>query len=225
MRTFYLPTRPYSVIDCINRVSLATGSIGNAERGADVDYNGHHVYFVEPNQFKRYWTCGYTWAGSHTIGRGSLAECLEAAKREYDRGEGRPLVLESPTRDRVVSFAAGRHQPLGDRMSTKHNLTTIIDSTKLKNIDSWLGPKQGDVPVADVDDYIASEQIAKESDPPGSVKAVAKARVRVLEHAHGMLDLADSIDERLKSSEHLKPAKRAAFAFVAAWLRKSAAAQ
>lgn len=119
MRTFYLPTRPYSVIDCINRVSLATGSIGNAERGADVDYNGHHVYFVEPNQFKRYWTCGYTWAGSHTIGRGSLAECLEAAKREYDRGAlgaSASLTVESDE-DAATCIAAGFKEGKDDTSS------------------------------------------------------------------------------------------------------------
>jgi hypothetical protein len=85
-QTFILPQRPYSVIDAINRYSLATGSIAQAMRTENVDYNGHHVAFVEPNRFKPYWTCYYTWAGIRTIGRGTLAKCLKAARDEYDRG-------------------------------------------------------------------------------------------------------------------------------------------
>jgi hypothetical protein len=83
---FWLPTRPYSLVDAINRAALATGSCRAASIGSHADYNGHRVDFCEPNSFKRYWTCYYTWAGTVTIGRGSLVDCLNAAKREYDRG-------------------------------------------------------------------------------------------------------------------------------------------
>jgi hypothetical protein len=86
MPTFHLPTRPYSLIDGINRVAAATGSPGYAQQTADANYNGHFVAFVEPNKFKCYWTCYYFSAGIHTIGRGSLVDCLDAAEREYDRG-------------------------------------------------------------------------------------------------------------------------------------------
>ena len=83
---FWLPTRPFGLIDAINRAALATGSPRAASLGATADYNGHRVDFLEPNAFKRYWTCCYTWAGTVTIGRGTLSDCLNAAKREYDRG-------------------------------------------------------------------------------------------------------------------------------------------
>lgn len=56
-------------------------------------------------------------------------------------------------------------------------VNTLIDSTKLQAIDNWLGatPKQGNVPVQDVEEYLTSEATAKQLDPPGSAKAVAKA--------------------------------------------------
>jgi len=72
-------------------------------------------------------------------------------------------------------------------MAKTTRLDTIIDATKLKNIDNWMGgPKQGVKPVADVNEYIESEETAKRLDPPGSAKAVAKARRRVFEHGVGM---------------------------------------
>lgn len=72
-------------------------------------------------------------------------------------------------------------------MSNKAKVNTIIDSSRLQGIENWMGgPKQGNVPVPDVDDYIESEEIAKQSDPPGSVKAVAKARRRAFEHGVGI---------------------------------------
>jgi hypothetical protein len=109
LRSFYLPTRPYSVIDCINRRHLATGSLRNASRGECVDYNGHHVSFVEPNQFKPYWTCYYTWAGIRTIGRGTLADCLRSAKAEYDRGAlgATATVSVATEEDAAACLAAG----------------------------------------------------------------------------------------------------------------------
>ncbi len=85
-RHFYLPTRPYNVIQAINRMAAATGSMRYAQLAESADYNGHHVGFYEPNSFKRYWTAVYFWAGNHTIGRGSLTDCLKAAKAEHDRG-------------------------------------------------------------------------------------------------------------------------------------------
>ena len=68
----------------------------------------------------------------------------------------------------------------------KVKLTTIVDGSKYDMLESWMGPKQGNTPVADVNEYIESEEAAKRTDPPGSVKAVAKARRRVLGHANGM---------------------------------------
>jgi hypothetical protein len=80
-----LPTIPYSLIDAVNRAALATGSIRAAAAGHQADYNGHRVavYF---NDFRRYWVADYTWAGRVVLARGSFANCLAAALREYARG-------------------------------------------------------------------------------------------------------------------------------------------
>ena len=42
-RRLVLPTKPYTIIDAMNRMALATGSARNAIRGGDADYNGHPV--------------------------------------------------------------------------------------------------------------------------------------------------------------------------------------
>lgn len=85
MLTYHLPTIPYSVADAVNRMSAATGSVRYAMGAARADYNGHHVsvYF---NDYRRYWLAEYTWSGRNVLARGSLVNCLRAAKSEYDRG-------------------------------------------------------------------------------------------------------------------------------------------
>lgn len=93
-RTFVLPTKPLSIIDAINRMSLATGNYHNAMRGSYADYNGHNVQ-VRWNDYRRYWIADYVWSGSNVIARGSLSECLDAAKRFYaSQGRGASVNVE-----------------------------------------------------------------------------------------------------------------------------------
>ena len=73
-RKFWIPTRPYSLIDAINRMAAATGSPRYAELATYADYNGHYVT-VSFNEYRRYWVAEYTWAGRVVIGRGTLADC------------------------------------------------------------------------------------------------------------------------------------------------------
>lgn len=84
-KQLWLPTRPYTIIGAINRRSAATGSARFADLASHADYNGHFVsvYF---NDYRQYWVADYTWAGRIVLGRGTLANCLSAAKAEYDRG-------------------------------------------------------------------------------------------------------------------------------------------
>jgi len=119
---YWLPTRPYSLIDAINRRSLATGSVRSAAAGHTADYNGHRVCFIEPNKFKRYWHCSYTWAGIHTIGRGTLDACLAAAEREYDRGAlGADAIVEVTTpEDAATVEARGRWVPYTEESAEAH---------------------------------------------------------------------------------------------------------
>jgi len=83
--SYRLPTRPYSVIDAINRMAAATGSPRYAMLASHADYNGHavSVYF---NTYRGYWLAEYTWSGRNVLAQGDLGLCLRAAKQEYDRG-------------------------------------------------------------------------------------------------------------------------------------------
>lgn len=98
-----LPTRPYGVIDAINRVALATGSAQGAMAGSDADYNGHHVR-VSFNDYRQYWVAEYTWAGRNVIERGSFEACVRAAKAEYDRGALGASVLVACLMEHEVAF-------------------------------------------------------------------------------------------------------------------------
>lgn len=82
---YHLAQRPYGVVDAVNRVAAATGSVRYALAASDADYNGHRVS-VTFNDYRGYWIAQYTWAGRVVLARGALAECLRAAKAEYDRG-------------------------------------------------------------------------------------------------------------------------------------------
>lgn len=96
-KTYWLPTRPFSLVDAVNRMAVATGSYRSAVASSGASYNGHRVHLIPPNDFKRYWTAVYTWAGMHTIARGTLRECLVASKRYYDRGDLGAAVIVTVT--------------------------------------------------------------------------------------------------------------------------------
>ena len=73
------------MIDAVNRMAAATGSVRYAAGAAHADYNGHAVS-VTFNSYKGYWIAEYMWSGRNVLARGSLVEALSAAKHEYDRG-------------------------------------------------------------------------------------------------------------------------------------------
>lgn len=83
-QSFWLPTVPYSLTDAVNRAAAATGSVRYAKAAHGADYNGHSIFFTLTA--RGYWTAHYTWAGPRYIARGTLAECLAAAKRYHERG-------------------------------------------------------------------------------------------------------------------------------------------
>lgn len=85
MAKFYAPIIACTLIDAINRAAIATGSCRSAMIGEKADYNGHHVV-VRFNNYRKYYTAEYMWAGRVVIARGGLAECVHAAMREYRRG-------------------------------------------------------------------------------------------------------------------------------------------
>jgi hypothetical protein len=97
--TFFAPTRPYSIVDAVNRAALATGSATRAQQGAHADYNGHLVIVErgdysygsplhdEADKEARGWRAYYTWSGPNYLARSTnFAAALGAAMREYHRG-------------------------------------------------------------------------------------------------------------------------------------------
>jgi hypothetical protein len=85
-RSFYFPTVPYNIIDSINRAAAATGTIRYAQQSSHANYNGHAIHFVSPNPFRNYWRAYYYWGEFVYLCRGSLADCIRAAKTYLDRG-------------------------------------------------------------------------------------------------------------------------------------------
>ena len=104
MTSLWLKTRPYTLIDAINRKAAATGSERYARLSADAEYNGNHVS-VAWNEYRRYWVAEYWWAGRIVLARGSFDQCLRAAKDEYDRGALGATVLVSASTLEEVAFA------------------------------------------------------------------------------------------------------------------------
>jgi hypothetical protein len=82
---YWLPTRPYTLVDAINRAAAATGSVRYAMLAADADYSGHHVT-VTYNDYRDYCICEHYWGGRVVHARGSMESALRAGRYEYDLG-------------------------------------------------------------------------------------------------------------------------------------------
>lgn len=82
---FYLPTRPYSLVDAVNRAAASTGSVRYAQLAANSDYNGHNVG-VTYNDYRDYCICEHYFGERVVHARGSMEQALRAGKREYDMG-------------------------------------------------------------------------------------------------------------------------------------------
>lgn len=90
--TYWLPTIPYSLIDAINRMAAATGSVSYAQKATYADYNGHSVT-IAFNTYRKYWTCEYYWGERVVLQRGSFEDCVRAGVEEYKRGAKGAQVL------------------------------------------------------------------------------------------------------------------------------------
>jgi hypothetical protein len=123
-KSYWLPTIAYTLVDAINRMAAATGSVSSAGATHGADYNGHLVTFVPPNDFKRYWTCGYTWCGRHTIGRGSLEDCVRAAEYAYNRGhKGASAIVTIETDEDAVYLESRGWVPYSKEIAETHYRT------------------------------------------------------------------------------------------------------
>jgi hypothetical protein len=82
---YWLPTRPYTLVDAVNRCAAATGSVQYAQLSANAGYNGHHVT-VTYNDYRDYCICEHFWGGRVVHARGSMETALRAGRYEYDLG-------------------------------------------------------------------------------------------------------------------------------------------
>lgn len=82
---YWLPTRPYSLVDAVNRAAAVTGSVRYARLSADASYNGHSVT-VTYNDYRDYCLCEHYWGERVVHARGSMDAALRAGRREYDLG-------------------------------------------------------------------------------------------------------------------------------------------
>lgn len=103
LATLCLPQRPYKLVDAINRMSLATGSVRTAQQAASADYNGHRVV-VSYSSYRNAWSASYTWAGTVWLARMTTFEdALRAAFYEHDKGAlGSEIKVECQTEEQVT---------------------------------------------------------------------------------------------------------------------------
>lgn len=82
---YWLPTRPYTLVDAVNRCAASTGSVRYAMQSADANYNGHSVT-VAYNDYRDYCVCEHYWGERVVHARGSMETALRAGRSEYDLG-------------------------------------------------------------------------------------------------------------------------------------------
>jgi len=105
---FHVATKPFTVVDAINRVAIATGSVRQAivtESASPViatgwnAYNGHHIT-VEWNAYRGYYVAEYYWGQRNVLCRGSAIDCVLAAITEWKRqGLGSKVTLTIKAED------------------------------------------------------------------------------------------------------------------------------
>lgn len=112
--SLHIPTRPFGVIDAINRRAACTGSLRYAALTAHANYNGHH-YTVSWNSYRRYYVTEYFWAGRIVVARTSdLAEALRVAVDYYDRGDLGAAVAVAAKPEDVAALPSDLRKRLTD---------------------------------------------------------------------------------------------------------------
>ena len=115
MTHFWIPTKPYTLTDAVNRIAAATGSYRGAMASAESDYNGHSVS-MERRGYRSgsklpegadYWTAHYIWSGPNCVGSGTFAQCLADAVSFVERGgRGSSLAVSVETDEQADACRA-----------------------------------------------------------------------------------------------------------------------
>jgi hypothetical protein len=121
-REFWLPTKPSTLIDTINRFAAATGSLGYAAAAHGADYNGHRAQTFPPVPgCKSHWHASYTWAGSHHFARGTFEECHRECRAWYDRqGAGGEVVASAETPEQEALLVELGFEPFSREIRDAH---------------------------------------------------------------------------------------------------------
>jgi hypothetical protein len=126
---FWMPTRPFSVIDAINRMAAATGSMRFAAAASSANYNGHRVT-VSFNTYRQYWVADYFWAGRVVLSRGSseIQPALDAALREYNRGAlGAEVIVDARNEAEAEACIKAGLVPYSEAARAAHDATWRTD--------------------------------------------------------------------------------------------------
>lgn len=101
---FHLPTKPYSLVDAINRMAAATGSMRYAMATGDADYNGHHLALYW-NDYRGYYVCDYHWGERVVLVRDAdFARALRGAKLAFaSQGRGASLRISARPQDAHIA--------------------------------------------------------------------------------------------------------------------------
>lgn len=156
MTAYHLPTKPYSIIDCINRIAAATGSVRYAQMASNADYNGHAIMLAW-NDYRGYYVAEYYWGERVVIARGkNFADVLAEAKREFARqGLGASLSVsvrpeDAATADADPDLIKGReteqpwftwkHREAAQalRLRTDHLLLAARDEGHYRRLQGWV---------------------------------------------------------------------------------------
>ena len=109
--SYWIPTKPYSFIDAINRRASATGSVGYAQATQSADYNGHRVTLAW-NDYRAYYMVKH-YFGQRVVHHrsASFAEALRAGVEEW-RAQGRGAALFIHPREASTSLSVLRREVL-----------------------------------------------------------------------------------------------------------------
>jgi len=124
---FWIPTRPYTLVDAVNRRAAATGSVRYAQLSRNADYNGHFVT-VSYNDYRGYSICEHYYGERVVHARGDMKTALLAGRREYDLGHrGTSVVTDNLTPDEAAYAASLGYVPWSKETQEAWHATWVTD--------------------------------------------------------------------------------------------------
>lgn len=151
---FHLPTKPYDIIDAINRICAATGSMRNAISTSNAGYNGHALSLYW-NDYRGYYVGEYFWGERVVLVRTvNLSDAITTMKKEFDRqGRGASFVVHPKEGDEQIArdhnliegesvlgdWYTWKHKIVGSavRLHTDHLLIAARDEAHYDRLCGW----------------------------------------------------------------------------------------